>query len=346
MSRSDLKPTMKDVARLAGVSYQTVSCVINNTPVVKETTRQRVLDAIQQLNYTPNASARSLRSGKARLLGLMIPDAHNPFFWQIVSGAEDEANRSGYNLLLSTTAMDPKRESAAFHALLAEHLDGLIPLLTYPEELRDELRTLRSRQFPFVLFNTSSRLLDPGGDVDLVRVHYEHAAQALMDHLFALGHRRIALICGIGRAGLGSDRVTVYHHALQKIGIQADPRYFVSTGNSVEDGFNASQALLRLNPRPTAIIGINDLIAFGAMQAALQLGVNVPGEVSFAGFDDIQVSQLLAPPLTTGRADGEEVGRQCVRAILNRLKNPSLPPQRCHIPTQLIIRESTAPAVL
>jgi len=334
------KPTMKDVARLAGVSYQTVSCVINNLPVVKEETRQRVLEAIRQLNYTPNITARSLRSGKTRLLGLMIPDAHNPFFWQIVTGAEDEANRSGYSILLSTTSMNLEREGTAFRTLMAERLDGIIPLFTYPEDFLDDLKSLIEKGFPFVLFNTSSRFLE----ADVVRVHYENAAQDLMKHLIEFGHRRIAMICGIGRAGLGSDRVLIYQKSLEKAGIPADPRYFVTTGNTLEDGYRAAVRLLDTDPPPTAIIGINDLIAFGAMQATLHRGCNVPEDISIAGFDDIQMSRLLAPPLTTGQADGVEVGKQFVRLILHRLHNPASPPQRYHIPTHLMIRGSTGPA--
>jgi LacI family transcriptional regulator len=340
MTQQDHKPTMKDVARLAGVSYQTVSCVVNNIPVVKEETRLRVLEAIQSLNYIPNTTARSLRSGKTRIIGLMIPDAHNPFFWQIVTGAEDEANKNGYNLLLSTTSMNLDREWIAFRALLAERLDGIIPLLTYPEEFVDDLKKLQKKKFPFVLFNSSSKFLD----ADVVRVHYENAAQELMQQLLQSGHRRIALICGIGRPGLGSDRVATYQESSIKAGITPDPRYLIYTRNTVQDGFEAACRLMQMEPRPTAIIGINDLMAFGAMQAVLQQGYRVPQDFSIAGFDDIQISSLLAPPLTTGRADGVEIGQLCVRLILQRLASPELPPQRVHLPTRLIIRGSTGPA--
>ena len=340
MNQQDHKPTMKDVARLAGVSYQTVSCVINNIPVVKEETRSRVLDAIHELNYTPNATARSLRSGKTRMIGLMIPDAHNPFFWQIVTGAEDEANKNGYNLLLSTTSMNLERELAVFRALLAERLDGIIPILTYPEEFVDDLKKLQKKNFPFILFNTRSKFLE----ADVVRVHYESAARDLMKHLLQAGHRRIAMICGIGRPGLGSDRVAIYQESLKKAGITPDPHHFIVTRNTVQDGFDAACRLLRVEPRPTAIIGINDLMAFGAMQAVLQQGYRIPQDFSIAGFDDIQFSGLLAPPLTTGRADGVEIGRQCVRLILQRLASPEAPPQHVHLPADLIIRGSTGPA--
>ena len=340
MSQQEHKPTMKDVARLAGVSYQTVSCVVNNIPVVKEETRQKVLQAIQELNYTPDATARSLRSGKSRMIGLMIPDAHNPFFWQIVAGAEDEANKSGYSLLLSTTSMNLERETSVFQALLAERLDGIILLFTYPEKFIDELRKLWKKGFPFVTFNIDSRMLE----ADTVRVHYENTARELMEHLIALGHRRIAMICGIGRAGLGSDRVRAYHLGLEQAGITPDPRYFIITGSTLQDGFEAAQNLLALDPPPTAIIGINDLIAFGAMQAALRRGLRVPADLSIAGFDDIQMSDFLSPPLTTGRADGQEIGRQTARLLLQRLQDPGMPPQRVHLSTHLMIRGSTGPA--
>jgi LacI family transcriptional regulator len=131
--RINPKPTMKEVAALAGVSVQTVSFVVNSNPIITPETRQRVLDAIQQLGYTPDASARSLRSGHSRVLGLLIPDVHNPHFWAILDGAEQEARTNGYSLILATTSMQRERERQAFDALARQHLDGLILLFTYPE---------------------------------------------------------------------------------------------------------------------------------------------------------------------------------------------------------------------
>jgi LacI family transcriptional regulator len=316
--------------------------VINGEARVSDDTRTRVQAAVEELGYQPHAAARTLRSGRSRILGLMIPDVHNPHFWDTVSGAEDEALQNGYNLLLATSSMEMEREKQVFEALIQQNLDGVIPLLTYPERLVDELTELRRRNIPIAL--SASGAFMPELDIDIVQMHFEDAARELMDHLLDMGHRRIAIIWGVGRSELANDRVTAYKQSLRTAGIALDPRYIAVCHHTLRDGYHAAEQLLALSPRPTAIIGINDLMAFGALQASLRQGLSVPADVSVAGFDDLPMSSLLSPPLTSGRADGAEIGRQCVRLILERIRNPDRPAQRVHFPTRLIVRASTGPA--
>jgi LacI family transcriptional regulator len=339
LPKNDRKPTMKDVAKLAGVSYQTVSYVVNNVPVITPETRTRVLEAIDQLNYTPDAIARSLRSGQSKIIGLMVPDTQNPHFWATVSGAELEALDHGYSLILATTAMNRERERHAFNTLLRQRLDGIIPLFTYPEDFFEDIKLLERQGLPVA----SSVTMSDFPNIDRVWANYGAAATELMDHLISLGHRRIALIHGVGRSDLGSDRLTAYLQGLEKAGIPFDERYLVRCGNLLEDGYRAAEQLLDLQPTPTAVIAINDLLAFGALLAIRRRGLYVPQDISIAGFDDLPMSRLLVPSLTTGRSDGVEIGRQCVRLIIDRLNNPDLPPQQVMMPTRLIVRESTAP---
>jgi LacI family transcriptional regulator len=338
MQKSHL-PTLKDVARLAGVSYQTVSNVINGETRISDDTRQRVLDAIEELGYQPHAVARSLRSGHSNIIGLMIPDAHNPHFWDTVSGAEDEANLHGYSILLATTGMDKARERRAFDALLAQRLDGLIPLFTYPEDFVDDLNALKRRNFPVSISFSGAPMPDVA--VDIIWAHFDLAAHELMAHLLGLGHRRIAMVWGVGRSELGNDRLTAYREELAKAGIVYNPDYVASCGNTLEDSVCAAEKLFSLDPLPTAIIGINDVMAFGAMQVAMSKGLRIPQDISIAGFDDLPQSRFLFPALTSGKADGEEIGRQCVRMVLERLSNPALSQQIIHLPTHLIVRGST-----
>lgn len=341
MQRST-NPTIKDVARLAGVSYQTVSNVVNGETRITDETRRKVLEAIETLGYQPHAAARSLRSGKSKIIGLMIPDALNPHFWDSVSGAEDEANLHGYSILLATTAMDAQRERKAFNALVEQSLDGIIPMFTYPEHFIDDLRSLKRKRLPIAISFSGAPM--PEVEVDVVWAHFEMAARELMAHLLELGHRRIAMIWGVGRSELANDRTLAYRNALEEAGIPYDPNLLVSCGNSLEDSICATQKILEMQPVPTAIIGINDLMAFGAMQTAMRYGLHVPQELSIAGFDDLPSSRFLFPSLTTGRADGAEIGRQCVRMIIQRLANPDLPQQINHLPTSLVVRGSTGPS--
>jgi LacI family transcriptional regulator len=335
--RSSSKPTMKDVAALAGVSIQTVSFVINNNPVISPETRQRVLSAIQQLNYTPDASARSLRSGRSHVLGLLIPDAHNPHFWAVLDGAEQESLLNGYSLILATTSLNRERERLAFIALARQHLDGLILLFTYPEDFSQDIEQLQAKNLPIVV---DGPLFE---NVDRVWFHYRSAARELMDHLFNLGHRRIAFIQGVGRQDYlaGKDRTDVYHQKMEAQGISPSDRIVIPCGNKLEDGFKAAQHILEISPRVTAIVGMNDLMAYAAMQAASQRGLRVPQDISIAGFDDAAIFRLLSPSLTTGAVDAAAFGTQAVRLILNRLQNPDLPPQKVHVSSRLIVREST-----
>ncbi len=337
--RTSYQTTMKDVAALAGVSVQTVSFVINNNPVISPETRQRVQDAIAQLHYTPDASARSLRSGRSHVVGMLIPDAHNPHFWAILDGAEQEALANGYSLILTTTSMQRERERQAFDALARQRLDGLILFFTYPEDFSQDIALLRQKQIPIVTDGAQFE------EVDRVWFHYRAAARELMDHLFSLGHRRIAFIQGVGRQGhlAGKDRTDIYQQKMEEQAIPGAARMIIPCGNTLEDGFAAANQMLDLNPRPTAIIGMNDLMAYGALQAALQRGLRVPQDISIAGFDDDAMFRLLSPPLTTGSVNGTEFGALAVRLLLNRLKDPDLPPQKAHVASRLVVRGSTGP---
>jgi LacI family transcriptional regulator len=337
MTKRSPKPTLKDVAALAGVSAQTVSFVVNNNPIISQETRDRVQAAIAQLHYTPNASARSLRSGKSKVLGLLIPDAHNPHFWAILDGAEQEAMANGYSLVISTTSMKMDRERQSFEALTRQHLDGLILFLTYPENFHTDIELLRQKHMPIVVDGTQFPA------VDRVWFHYKDAARNLMDHLFELGHTRIAFIQGVGRQDhmAGKDRLDIYHKKMDEKCVPSNQRPVVPCGNTLEEGFAAANKILNENPATTAIIGMNDLMAYGAIQAILQRGLRVPEDVSVAGFDDDAIFRLNKPALTTGRVDGEEFGAKAVRLILERLKNPDQPPQKAHVSSCLVVRQST-----
>ena len=337
--RKSTKPTLKDVAAAAKVSAQTVSFVVNNNPVITPETRERVLDAIRMLGYTPNASARSLRSGQSRVLGLLIPDAHNPHFWSILDGAEQEALADGYSLVVATTAMEKKRERRSFDALTRQHLAGLILLLTFPEDFCEDIALLARKNIPIVVDGQQFER------VDRVWFHYRPAARELMDHLIGLGHRRIAFIQGVGRQdhSAGRDRADVYAQKMAEIGVPEVERRIELCGSTLEEGFHAAQRILETAPDTTAIVGMNDLIAYGAIQAAHLAGLKVPQDLSVAGFDDDEIFRFSSPSLTSGRVDGSEFGAKAVRLIFSRLESPDLAPQKAHVPSRLVIRQSTGP---
>ena len=335
-------PTMRDVAELAGVSIQTVSLVVNGKAQIGEATRARVRDAIRQLGYIPHVAAQTLRSGYSGNIGLLIPDAHNHHFWSYVQGVEEVAVQHNYSVLLTISNLDPDCERRALRSLIEQRVDGLVLMLSYPELFCDELQALRRRGKPII----GSDVI--GGDAltcsgDEVAIPYDRMTKEMMAHLLGLGHQRIGLIHSVGRPEHASERVSAYRTSLDEVGIPIDECLIARCRPTFVDTFEAAQRLLDLRPRPTAILGICDLAAFSAMQAALQRGLRIPQDISIAGFDDIEIAALLTPGLTTGRAHSLEAGRTLARFLLDRIANPDLPPRRVEMPVELVIRGSTGP---
>jgi DNA-binding LacI/PurR family transcriptional regulator len=302
---------------------------------IAEETRRRVQAAVEELGYQPHAAARSLRSGRSDTVALLIPDGSNPHWWAIVRGVEAVTRQHGCQLVLSITGQEAEQERQSLRALAEQRIDGLILILTYPGRLAGELEALRLQGSPIVTFGHEL----PGKDV--VVQDYGPGTCAMMDHLLALGHRRIGFIHGVARAGLGADRLFAYRRALRAAGLPYEKGLIAQCGPNPDDGACAAQHLLDLLPRPTAILGVNDLMAMGALQAAHERGLAVPGDLSVAGFDDIDMAEHLTPPLTTLRANSEEIGRRVAALLFQRLADPDLPQQRVAIPTELVIRGST-----
>jgi len=165
-----------------------------------------------------------------------------------------------------------------------------------------------------------------------------------MEHLLAMGHKRIGLIDGVPQPEAARDRVDAYGRALAAAGIAAEPDLVVHCGAHLEEGYQAAEKLLGLHPRPTAVVGINDLMAFAALQASLRRGLHVPQDISIAGFDDILISSYLTPPLTTVQVRGVDTGRKLAELLFERLEDPDLPPRQVRLPAELVVRKSTGPA--
>ena len=342
VSRVVKRPTQADVARLAGVSRATVSNVFNGragdqVPITDET-RRRVEAAIAELGYEPDARAQSLRRGGTRTFGLLIPDTRNPHYWQIVSGIEREAKALGYDILLTDTALDRDREIHSLKALSRRRVDGLIVNLTYSNESTELLAELAKRRLPVVVLGGF------GSEIDSVGPNFGEGMAALMDHLLDLGHRRIGFIFGVGGPEHGGERYRHYREALLGAGLPVDEQLIDVCGTDIEDGYRAAGRLLQIEQAPTALVAVNDLLAIGARRAAAERGLRVPEDLSLVGFDDIPMARYLTPPLTTVRIDAEEVGRQAVRVLIERLNDPEREVQQVIIPAHLELRESTAQA--
>ena len=338
--------TMIDVARHAGVSQTTVSIVVNNgdTPNIPDETRQRVLEAIEELGYEPDALAQAFRSGSTKTVALIIPDLRNPHFCECATGIEEAARAAGYHLILSSTTLNDEYAADIFKDLSRRRFDGLILASSFileSEEAQATLDHIRKRRLPVVE-------LSENYGVDSVSAEYREATKEVMSYLLSLGHRRIGMIYGVGGHELGQDRLQPYQEGLRAAGIPIDPSLIAECGPTIEDGYQAALKLLRLPSRPTALVAINDLLATSTLRAAADLGLRVPADVSLVGYDDIPMSNYLVPRLTTVTKDASEIGRKAFEVLLRRIQNPDLPQQQIRGVARLVVRESTglAPRVV
>jgi LacI family transcriptional regulator len=343
------RPTQADVAQRAGVSRATVSYVLNKRtegriPITEET-RHNVLKAARELGYTPHALARSLRSGLTHTIGLLIPDTNNPHYMDLLSGVEAEVVAQDYYLVLVSATLDPERERHCLRSLVQQRLDGLILAPTFADLLEQEIEDLLEHTSPVVFVNYRP-------DADCAYADVRSGAEALMDHLIALGHQRIGFVHGVARDGLASTRMAVYRAKSDTLGMHspsgepgrtAGPM-IVNCGHTMEDGYQAARQLLDLDEPPTAIWTVNDLLAVGALRAIRERGLRVPEDISLAGFDDIAIAAQLYPPLTTVAMHAQEVGRRAARLLFRRIEDPALEPLQEMLDTELVVRASTATA--
>ena len=337
------RPTQFDVARLAGVSRATVSYVINDVgeSLVSEETRDRVLQAVEELGYQPNAMAQSFRSGTTRTIGMLIPDMDNPHYWQIAKGVEAEAQLQGYDLLLISSSLDVDRELHGLKSLTTRRIDGLVLILSFLDEESQEIQTLVNQRKPIVLMGAS---LDSG--IDTLLLSEESGTQQIMEHLFALGHQNIGFIYGVAGDLVGVSRLETFKKMLQREeGIKEPERFVQFCGTSVDDAYNSALELFRREPRPTAVLVINDLLAIGVLRAAADLGLRVPEDISVASFDNTHLATYTTPRLTTVGMNAFNIGQAAAQMIFKRIEIPQLTDQQSIvIQSELFVRESTGPA--
>lgn len=338
------RPTQKDVALKAGVSRSTVSYVLNDqtdlkVPISAET-RQRVLRAIADLGYEPDARAQSLRQGHTKIVGVITPVLENPFFWQIMSGISDALRDAGYSLHLAHNPQDSQQETSTVRELARQRVGGFILLATVKYLSPRLADYLRKAGRPIVEITAAK------AEFDHVIHGYSSGTQALMAHLLELGHRRIGFIYGVTQDVQGFDRLLPYRQVLQEAGLSGNDSYEIHCGDTLADAYQAAHTLLSRPDRPTALLVINDMLAIAVMRAAGDLGLAIPGDLSVAGFDDIPFSSYTMPRLTTVSGKADESGREAVRLLLRRFVEPDLPQQVTTAGVQLIVRESTGPVCL
>lgn len=329
---------MRDVAERANVSVTTVSHVINETRPVSDELRGRVLSAMVELGYQPNALARSLRRKETHTIGMIVPDSVNPFFAEVARGIEDASFERDYSVILCNSDGDLSKELLYINVLAEKQVDGIL-LVAVSGVTTKHFHTLQARGLPVVVVDRDI----PGPAVDSVLVDNAQGGRLATRHLIDLGHRRIGCITGPSDLTPSADRVTGYRQALQEAGISPDPSLIVKGDFQYRSGYQAAYRLLSLADPPTAIFACNDLMAVGAISAGEQAGYRVPADLSIVGFDDVRLASFTNPPLTTVVQPKHEMGVLAATMLLERLQNRNLPPRRRLLKTELLVRQSTMP---
>ena len=330
--------TMNDVARLASVSIATVSHVINGTRFVSAERVERVQAAMQELGYTPDATARSLRVGRTHTIGLVIPDTTNPFFAALARWIEEAGFESGYTTILANSDERPDREHRYVSTLVSKRVDGLILAPS-----RGDHGTLRKllddARMHVVVVDRDAAL--PNADVVL----YDNAggSYAATRHLIDLGHTCIGCIAGPADAASAAERVKGFRSAIADAGLELPQHAVVEADFHFSGGREATNRLLATKEPFTALFAANDLMAAGAVRALAERGISVPGEVSVIGFDDAPLAEMISPALTTMRQPLQDMAQAAMSLLLARItgSNGGSPTRRV-LPTSLVVRESTA----
>jgi LacI family transcriptional regulator len=329
--------TIRDVARHAGVSIATVSAAMNDSGPVSEKTRKRVWDAAAAVGYSPNAIARSLRLGRSRLIGLVVGDIANPFWGAMVRVVEAKALAAKYSVIVCNTDDNVERELAILDQLRAQHVAGII--LTPLGQGRDYVHRLESPNLP-PLVTMDQRVA--GLARDFVGVDNRAAARMLAEVLIRLGHRRIAVITGPAGVWTAEERLTGATDTIRAAGIEIDPSLYLRTAYRSDAAYAATVSLLTRPDRPTAILGGNNVIALGALQAITDLGFHCPTDVSVVGIDDVPWSGLVKPRVTTAAQPIEDISRMAIEWLLERMAGNNHAPREAIFAPGFIAGESVA----
>jgi DNA-binding LacI/PurR family transcriptional regulator len=333
---------LKDIALRAGVSIMTVSKALRDEPDISVATKARIRMMAAEMGYTPDSLARSLRTRRSKLFGLVISAVTNPVFARTIMAIEEQAHELGYDLAFAQTLNRPEREQTVIHHLLSRRVEGLFVAPVYRLDPRAAVyEELRKRRTPVVLFGHRAPFCHDFANVETDDMA---ASLAATQHLLELGHRRIAFLAGHPAVPSAQERLEGYRRALRDAGLEPDDRLIFNAGSTIEEGGKAALQLLNESPGATAIQAVNDLVAIGAANVLLQQGLAIPRDISIVGFGNVLVSEHFRVPLTTIRQPKFRLGTAAMELMLRQLRGE--PGGTKRLPAELIIRDSTAPPIV
>jgi LacI family transcriptional regulator len=329
---------IREIAKRAGVSTATVSRTINNVKTVDPQLAKRVWKIVDELGYYPNTQARALVSGKSKIFGLVVSEITNPFFPEVVQAFEDIAVQNNYEIMLTSTVHDPKRMESSVRRMIERRVEG-VAVLTFGME-ESLLSGLRFRKVPLVFVDVGPAV----AGISNIRINYQHGIRQAVQHVAALRHTRIAFIAGPLRLKSATTRRDAFFESMREIGLEVDPELVLEGDHTMEGGMRALTLLEKMRRPPTAVLCSNDLTAIGVMREAYELGIQVPGDLSVVGFDDVRLAQFMTPPLTTVQMSQTELARLAFTALLNEVQREVEAPHGTEytLNTSLVLRKSTA----
>jgi LacI family transcriptional regulator len=330
--------SIRDVARKAGVSIATVSRAVNHIPTVDPELAKKVWKAIDEVGYLPNTQARALVSGRSHMLGLIVSEITNPFFPELVQEFESLAVAQGYEVLIGSTNYEPARTESLIRRMLQRNVDG-VAVMTFGIE-EDLVQKLVEREFPLVFIDAGP----PLPNIRIIKVDYGEGIRQGVQHLAALGHRRIAFISGPLRLRSASARRDAFLKSMGELGLTVPAEHMVEGDHTMEGGMTAMEKLTALAELPTAVMCSNDLTAIGVLHTLYRTTHSVPQEISVVGFDDIHLAQFMLPPLTTVQMSCKHLAEAAVEALRAGIEpdHPRMAQTEWHVPTRLVVRQSSA----
>lgn len=330
--------TMKDIAKLAGVSTSTVSHVINQSRYVSEEISEKVQKAAKELNYAPSALARSLKMNRTRTIGLIVTTSTNPFFGEVVKGVERRCYQQNYNLILCNTEGDEERMKSSINTLLEKRVDGLLLLCSTLEgQYLDVFE--RYPDIPTVVMDWGETHFPS----DKIKDNSQLGGYLAAKHLIESGHREIGCVTGPLQRHQAQNRYAGFCQAMKESGLEVEDNWVIEANFECDGGVDAFNQLFEQHGKeglPTAIFACNDMMAMGIINAANKLGLSVPQDISIIGYDDVYISNFMVPPLTTIHQPKYRLGKTAVDTLLQRIENRVQEPDIVQLEPTLVIRDS------
>ncbi len=327
--------TIKDVARLAGVSTTTVSHVLNKTRFVAENTAVKVWKAVEQLNYAPSAVARSLKCNSTRTIGMLVTKSNNPYLAEVVHGVEAYCYNQGYTLILCNTEGDVDKQKNYLRMLSEKRVDGLLVMCT---DINEDLIELleKKQELPMVVMQLETDI----DKIDCIHDNAELGGYLATKHLIDKGHIKIACISGQLDRSTCLLRLAGYKKALAEANITFNPAFIFEADFECESAVKATKAILALSERPTAVFCFNDIMALAAISTFRQANLDIPNDVSVVGYDNIDLAAFFSPPLTTVHQPKNRLGKNAIIMLLERINNKEKKQQIIQMQPELIERQS------